>query len=94
MRHGKLLHYLVERKPWTIYKVKYRPDGTMERLKERIVAKGYNQVKDKDQKHTFLHVAKLTTIRVVLALATSNGWNLHQVDVNNAFLHGYFYEEV
>jgi len=51
-------------------------------------------VKDKDYKHTFSPVAKLTTVRFFIASATTNGWPLHQLDINNAFLHGYIDEEV
>jgi len=36
----------------------------------------------------------MTTIRVIIALATAKGWSLHQMDVNNVFLHGDLHEEM
>lgn len=47
-----------------------------------------------DYKHTFAPVAKLATVRTVLALAAAHGWPLHQLYVNNAFLHGFLDEDI
>jgi len=77
-----------------VYKIKFKPDGTIERFKALFVVRGFDQIKDKDYKHTFSPVAKLSTIRVLIALATTKGWPLHQLDINNAFLHGSLEEEV
>ena len=77
-----------------VFKTKYNPDGSVDRHKARLVIRGFEQIKDKDCKHTFSLLAKLTTVRLFVALATAKNWPLHQLDINNAFLHGYIDEEV
>jgi hypothetical protein len=69
-------------------------DGTVDRHKTRLVAKGFKQRIEIDYDGTFSPVVKLATIRLVLSLAASQGWVLHQLDVQNVFLHGVLEEEV
>lgn len=58
------------------------------------MAKGYNQIEWLDFFDTFSSIAKLTTVRILIALASLEIWQIDQLDVNNVFLHGGLQENV
>ena len=59
----------------------------MDRYKARLVAKGYTQTYGIDYEETFAPMAKMNTVRIIISLATHFGWEMHQFDVKNVFLH-------
>lgn len=77
-----------------IYKIKHAADGSIDKYKARFVARALSQLEGIDYEETFAPTARYTTIRSLVSLATSMGWNIHQMDIKVAFLNGTIDEEV
>ena len=77
-----------------VFKLKHKPDGSVDKYKARLMAKGFHQQPGLDYGETFSPVIKPTTVRTVCSLAVSKGWSIRQLDVNNTFLLGFLTETV
>lgn len=77
-----------------VYKVKQNPDGSVDRLKARLVIKGFSQCKGIDYDETFSPVAQRSSIRSVISVAANEKMTLLQFDVSTAFLYGELKEEI
>ena len=76
------------------FRTKFKANGSLDKYKERLVAKGFQQIPGVDFFETFSSVAKASTIRIVFTLAVSKGWNIQHIDVSNAFLNRELHEDV
>jgi hypothetical protein len=92
-----LVYRLYDCKPmgckW-VFKKNLMLDGTIDKYMARLVAKGYTPKEGEDFFDTYSPVAILTTIRVLLSLATSHDLLVHQMDVKTTFLNGEVEEEI
>uniref|UniRef100_A0A2N9HCN5 Integrase catalytic domain-containing protein n=1 Tax=Fagus sylvatica TaxID=28930 RepID=A0A2N9HCN5_FAGSY len=77
-----------------VYKIKTRSDGTVDRYKACLVAKGFTQEYGIDYEETFAPVARLSSVRTLITVSASRHWPLFQMDVKNTFLNGELTEEV
>nr|GEW14323.1 ribonuclease H-like domain, reverse transcriptase, RNA-dependent DNA polymerase [Tanacetum cinerariifolium] len=77
-----------------VFKTKKDANGNIIKHKARLVAKGYIQKHGIDFEEVFAPVARMETIRLLLAIAANNKWEVHHLDVKSAFLHGDLKEEV
>lgn len=77
-----------------IFKKKMKPDGTIDKYKARLVAKGYRQKEGIDFFDTYSPVTRITSIRMLIAIAAIYNLEIHQMDVKTAFLNGDLEEEI
>ena len=77
-----------------VSRTKYKQNGCLIKYKARLVAKGFHQTPGVDFQETFSPVIKASTMRIIFTLAVSYGWDIQQIDINNAFLNGDLKEAV
>lgn len=77
-----------------IYKTKLNEHGEVNKYKARLVAKGYSQEHGIDYTEVYAPVSRMDTVRTILAMASQKGWDIYQLDVKSAFLHGVLLEDV
>jgi hypothetical protein len=68
-----------------VFKVKIKSDGSIERYKALLVAKGFQQTQGHDYDETFAPIAHMTMVRTLIVVAASKSYNISQMDVKNAF---------
>src|SRR5690606_31896233 len=71
-----------------VFKIKHNADGSIDRYKVRLVAKGFTQIKGLDFDETFSPVVRYDTLRLLLVLSTHHNWTPRQLDIKTAFLYG------
>ena len=72
----------------------YKVDGSLERYKVRLVAKGYTQTYGVDYQETFVSITKMNVAKFLLSLVAHFDWNLQQFNLKNTFLHDEIDEEI
>eukprot|EP00253_Pinus_taeda_P001858 PITA_01858 len=77
-----------------VYRTKFGLDGKVDKHKVHLVAKGFSQVEGIYYIETFSPIAKMNSICLVLSLVASFKWEVYQMDVKSAFLHGDLHEEI
>ncbi|GJT59507.1 retrovirus-related pol polyprotein from transposon TNT 1-94 [Tanacetum coccineum] len=77
-----------------IFKKKMKADGTIDKYKARLVIKRFRQREGLDYFDTYSLVTRITSIRMILAIAALRNLEVHQMDVKTAFLNGYLEEEI
>jgi hypothetical protein len=86
---------IVEKKPFMkvipckwVYTIKTDGNGKLDRFKARLVAGGHMQIEGLDYNEIYAHVTKHANVRTLLLVAANRSWDVQQLDIKTAFLHG------
>jgi hypothetical protein len=94
---GELVKLPTGRRPiqskW-VYALKKNSNGEIIRFKARLVAMGFRQKYGVDYNHTFSPVVRFDIFRLLCSLAARYDWEIHQIDVDTAFLNGVLEEDI
>jgi len=77
-----------------VFCIKHGPNGTVQKYKARLVARGFTQVEGVDYNETFAPMTKLTSLQTILTLANEHNLEVHQMDVKSTYLNGALKEEI
>ncbi len=77
-----------------VFHIKHGPDGTIQKYKARVIAQGFTQVENINYDETFAPVAKFALLHAILALATEEDLEVHQMDVKSTYLNGVLQQEI
>ncbi|SLM33510.1 related to retrotransposon hobase [Lasallia pustulata] len=77
-----------------VFKPKLQTDGKLDKLKARIVTRGFSQMHGINYEDTFAPTIKYDTLRAFLAIVAMEDLECHQVDMNNAFIKSFLKEEI
>lgn len=77
-----------------VFKAKYNTDGSLQKLKARLIARGFSQKYGIDFEDTFAPIVRFNTFRLFFAVITMHDLKCYQVDVNNAFIESYLREDI
>lgn len=77
-----------------VFRTKFKANGSLDKFKAQLVGKDFQQIPGIDFLAIFSPMVKASTIRVIFAFVVTYGWDIQQVDINNAFLNGDLQEAV
>ena len=77
-----------------VFTVKVKADGTLDRFKARLVARGFSQIYGIDYFETFAPTVRMDTLRIFMAVAAKKDWELTHMDIKNAFTESHLKEQI